>query len=123
MPIATLVLGGLLIALGVISFVATGSEHYTALIPSAFGLVFELIGALALQPSLRKHAMHAAAALALIGFLATVSGFGQAITLLQGGTVARPPAAVARTVMSILCLGFVILCVRSFIAARRAQQA
>jgi hypothetical protein len=119
MPTITLVFGGLLIVLGVASYVLTGSQHVTALIPAAFGVVFEVLGVLAQKPNLRKHAMHAAALLALVGFAATVRGVLQAITLAQGGTVERPQAVVARAVMAILCLAFVALCVNSFIAARR----
>jgi hypothetical protein len=119
MPIITIVFGGLLFVLGVASYVLTGRQSVTALIPAAFGLVFEVLGLLARKPNLRKHAMHGAAALALIGFVATVRGVLQAITLAQGGTVERPQAVIARAIMSVLCLVFVALCVNSFIAARR----
>jgi hypothetical protein len=119
MAIVTIVFGSLLFVLGIVSYIATGSTHMTALIPSAFGLVFELLGVLALKPNLRKHAMHAAALLAVVGFLGTVRGVGKAITLMQGSDVERPQAAVAQSVMALLCLVFLALCVNSFVAARR----
>ena len=110
----TIALAVALIVLGVAGFVATGSEHYTALIPAAFGVVFAVLGFVALNPAARKHAMHAAAALALLGFVFTVKG---AVTLVTSGASA---AAISKTIMSLLCLIFVGLCVRSFINARRS---
>jgi hypothetical protein len=119
----TIGLGVLLVILGVVGFVATGSKAPTALIPVPVGIVFGVLGAVALNPARRKHAMHAAAALALLGFLITIPGLIGAIRLMTGGTVDNPAAAKAKAIMSVLCLVFVLLCVRSFIAARRARVA
>jgi hypothetical protein len=118
MPMVTIVFGSLLLILGVVSFVATGSSHPTALIPAGFGIVFEILGVLALRPNLRKHAMHAAALLAVLGFAGTVSGVMPAISYLQGASVERAPAAVAKAFMAV----FVALSVRSFVAARMARE-
>jgi hypothetical protein len=122
-PKVTIGLAVALIVLGIVGFVATGSEHYTALIPAAFGVVFAVLGVVAMNPPARKHAMHAAAALALLGFFGTIDGVVKTVKLMTGGEVARPPAAVAKAVMSVLCLLFVVLCVRSFVTARRAREA
>ena len=115
----TIALGALLIILGIAGFVATGSEHPTALIPAGAGVLFVILAIFALNPNARKHAMHAAAALALLGFLGTIDGVIKTIQLASGATVARAPAAISKAIMSILCLIFVGLCVRSFINARR----
>ncbi|MGH7177112.1 MAG: hypothetical protein ACREJC_07025 [Tepidisphaeraceae bacterium] len=123
MPILTMGLGAALVILGVVGFVLTGAAHYTALIPAAAGAIFEVLGIVAMRPSARKHAMHAAAALAVLGFIATVSGVAPAARYLAGATVERAPAAVSKAIMSILCLVFVILCVRSFVVARRSRSA
>jgi hypothetical protein len=118
----TIFLGLVLIVDGVVGFTATGSEHFTALIPAAFGLVFVVLGWLARQEHLRKHVMHAAAALALIGFLATVSGVpGAVVYLTNSGTVERPPAVLSKTVMAVACAVFTGLCVKSFVDARRRR--
>jgi hypothetical protein len=114
-----MVLGGLLIVLGIAGFVMTGSEHYTALIPGAFGVAFMVLGAVALNPSARKHAMHIAAALGLLGFGGTVPGIIKLIKWGTGTTPDRPAAVVSQSIMAVLMLLFVVLCVRSFINARR----
>jgi hypothetical protein len=118
----TVVFGGLLVIVGAIAFVATGSSHPTALIPAALGLVFALLGGLSFKEHLRKHTMHAAAALALICVVALAIMSGPKLaTLLSGGTVERPPAVIAQAVTAGLCLVFVGLCVNSFIQARRGR--
>ena len=53
--------------LGLAGFYGTGATHYTALIPAGFGALFLVLGLLALKASLRKHAMHVAAMLGLLG--------------------------------------------------------
>jgi hypothetical protein len=121
--VVTIVFGLALIAVGVVGFVATGSEHYTALIPAVPGLLLVVLGSLAARPALRKHAMHGAAMVGLLGFLGTVMGVPKAITLATGGTVERPAAAVSQTVTAALCLVFVGLCVNSFVQARRRRRA
>ena len=56
----TIVFGVLLMALGLIGFFGTGSIHYTALIPTWFGLALGAGGFLAISPSesRRKLLMH-----------------------------------------------------------------
>jgi hypothetical protein len=122
-PAVTIALGVILIGLGAIGFLATGREHPTALIPAFAGIVFLILGVVARNPGARKHAMHAAAALALLGFFGTVPGLIKFFRMLGGTEVSRPAAVRAQAIMAVLCLLFVILCVRSFIAARRNRLA
>ncbi len=70
----TVVFGILLVLLGVFGFVATGSVHYTALIPCAFGVLLAIFGLLAQTPdaSRRKLFMHVAVTIGLRG----LSGHG-----------------------------------------------
>jgi len=119
----TLVFAVLFVALGLTGFIATGSEHYTALIPAALGVLLGIFGALSLSADARRRKlfMHINVTLGLLGFLGTVMGLIQGIQLLAGATVKNPPAAESKSVMALLCLIYVALCVRSFIAARRAR--
>jgi len=118
----TIVFGLLLILLGVIGFVGTGSEHPTALIPAAFGILLVIFGALAVaMPALRMHAMHGAVLVGLLGFLGTISGVIGLIKMLAGTPPAMPAAVYSKATMSGLMFVYVILCVRSFIAARKAR--
>ena len=124
MPKWTLLLGGLLIVLGLASYIGTGGASVTALIPAFFGLPFCLLGGLALgNEGLRKHLMHAAAALALLGFLGSVSAVRFALYMISVGPVHidNPPAVIARTIMALLCGGYLYLAIRSFREARRAR--
>jgi hypothetical protein len=120
-PRVAIVFGLLLIALGAGGFFGTGSEHPTALIPSGFGAVLVLLGVLALKEARRKHAMHAAAAVGLIGAL------GGAVMLVlpfaKGTGIQRPAAYGCTAAMTLLCLIFVGLCVNSFVQARRRRAA
>jgi hypothetical protein len=63
-------------------------------------------------------AMHAAALLGLVGFIATVGSSSDMVTILTGGHVERAGAVIAKSIMSILSLAYVIVCLLSFIIAR-----
>jgi len=119
-PHITVLFGLLLVALGVGGYVGTGSEHLTALIPAGFGLALGLLGLVALKDNLRKHAMHLAAMVGLLGAI------GGAVTLLLPfikGAPADPVASGCKAAMTVLCLVFVGLCVNSFVQARRRRAA
>lgn len=120
---AAVTVGVVLVVLGLASYAGTGRESVTALIPAFFGVPIVVMGFLGREESRRKHAMHVAATLSLVGFLGSVRGVPGAIRLVTGGEVARPAAALAQTAMAAVCLVFVILAVRSFVAARRARAA
>ena len=91
----------------------------TALIPAAFGVLLILcaIGVI-VKPELRKHIMHVAA---VIGILGLVGGF---VPLIRAGDfdVAKP-AVRNGLLMALICAIFVYFCVQSFIEARKAREA
>ena len=121
MPTTTIVTGVLLIVLGLVGFIGTGSEHYTALIPAGFGIALAICGFLAKAPERRKLFMHIAVTLGLLGFLGTVMGIVKVVRMAAGETIPRPEAAESQAVMAFISLIFVGLCVNSFIKARRAR--
>lgn len=123
MPGITIVFGVVLIALGLAGYFMTGRQSPTALIPAFAGILFLILGVVAQKPGARKHAMHAAAGLALLGFLGTVMGLVKFVRMLGGAEVERPAAVRSQAVMAVLCLVFLIMCIRSFVAARRARSA
>jgi hypothetical protein len=106
-----------LIAVGIGGFIPHHAP--TALIPAYMGLVIGLCGALALNPAYRMHAMHLAVLFALLGCVA--AGGRLAISLSKPAV--DSVAVSSQSLMTVLCGVFVILCVRSFIAARRARRA
>lgn len=113
--------GVVLIVLGIAGYFGSGMVSMTALIPAAFGLVLLVLGVIARDPEKRKHAMHIAAMVGVLGFLGSARGLGKLIPLLSGQPVERPGAVIAQSVMAILMLIFTWLCVRSFINARRSR--
>ena len=121
----TIVFGVLLVALGLVGFFGTGGIHYTALIPTWFGLALVAGGLLAISPSegRRKLFMHINVTVGLLGLIGAVAA------ALQGYSHARSLgvdpdyiALAAKLTMAGLLLIYVSLCVRSFIQARRSRQ-
>jgi len=91
----------------------------TALIPAAFGILFLIFGMVSqLKESLRKHLMHAAAVVALLGLLAVG---GRLLPKL--GDLTMSAAVISQLAMAAVCLVFLILAIRSFREARRARTA
>ena len=113
--------GAAFIALGLIGYFGTGAASPTALIPCALGALLLLLGAIARNPARRKHAMHAAAIVGLIGFLGAGRGLTKIAPLLAGEPVERPNAVIAQAVMALLSLVFLAHCIKSFVDARRAR--
>ncbi len=120
MALPTLLIAGLLIALGAVSYTLSESKSFTAFIPSVVGLLIGLCGLLALKESLRKHAMHAAALLGLLGFVGGLMRPG--MQLAKGESIDWGSLKVVTQLgMAGLCLIFVLLCINSFIQVRRAR--
>lgn len=123
MPKLAIIFGLLLDLLGVAAFLATGSTHITALIPTFFGTPILAAGIVSLTfPNVRTHAMHVAAAFGLLG---TLGGLGMGLPklgALLAGTAERPVAIQLQIAMGVISLIFLGLCVKSFIDARRARQ-
>ena len=118
----TLVFAGLLVALGLAGYVGTGSQHPTALIPAGFGVLLGIFGFLAISPSeaRRKLFMHINVTIGLVAFL---GGAAEAVRgYMHAASAGLQPDMIAlasKVTMAGLMLVYVVLCVRSFVAARR----
>jgi hypothetical protein len=113
----------MLVALGLLGYVGPGSTHPTALIPTWIGLALGLFGALSFSPDAgrRKLFMHINVTIALLGFLGSVGEIIRGYVHSAAVGVAPNAAALgAKWSLAGLLLVYVILCVRSFIAARRS---
>jgi predicted MFS family arabinose efflux permease len=114
----TRLFGIILVLLGVASYTLTGRTSITALIPAFFGAVFLLCAIVGRQSdAARKHAMHAAVAVGLIGAIAALA---RGVPAALSGDPTRP-AVLAQLAMGVLLLIYVALGVQSFIAARKAR--
>jgi hypothetical protein len=129
MPSTAITFGILLILLGLGGFgyafatlppATPVARILTALIPAVLGLLLVVLGVLSKQKEhLRKHLMHGAVLIGLLGFLGTISSVFK-LPALFDGTSDRPLAVAVQFITTIICLVFVILCVKSFIDARRS---
>ena len=121
----TIVFGVVLILLGAWGYTAAGAPHPTALIPTYFGLVLGWSGILAMRKGGAQKAlwMHVAVTAGLLGFLGAGAMAVVETVKAHGGPLAHPIAVEAQTAMAAICAVFVGLCVRSFIAARKAREA
>ncbi|MFT4112093.1 hypothetical protein [Silvibacterium sp.] len=119
----TVAFGVILIAVGVFSFIITGHHAPTSLIPAFVGLLLAIFGALANSEDAKKRMlhMHIAVTIGLLGFLGTAKSIVDYIEMTQGRQFVRPAAVEEKAAMAVLMLIFVLLCVRSFINARRAR--
>ena len=119
----TIATGVILILLGIGFYYGTGGVSWTAFIPSLFGLPILAFGLVARKESARKHAMHAAVLFGLLGFLGAVGrGFPQWRMMAQGSELPVPMAALELLLMTIICGAFVVMCIVSFVKARRAPK-
>lgn len=137
------IFGALLIALGVYGYIgqapsqpppspaatADGAEKHapgkaspTALIPAAFGALLLICGLVGLNAANRKTAMHIAAGVALLG---AVLGGGRFLSkvgpLLSGDPAVNQRAVIFTGLLGLICLIYVVLSIRSFVAARKAR--
>ncbi len=120
----TLYFGAILIGIGIYFFISTGSAHPTSLIPVWFGLALALFGILANSKDAdkRKLYMHIAVTIGLLGFVFPAIMAAKDLIKAHSDNlpVAHPAAVHEQLLMAILCFIFVLLCVRSFITARRS---
>ncbi len=118
----TLVFAVLLIALGLAGYLGTGSLHPTALIPAWIGVALGFGGLLAISPSesRRKLFMHINVGIGVLGFL------GGAVEVLRTyvhatfANTAAMAAMASKLALTTLLLIYLLLCARSFSAARRS---
>ncbi len=125
----TMICGALLVLIGIVSYGTAepkpgqDSVSPTALIPAFFGAALIVCGLLAFKDNLRKHVMHLAAVIGLVG---AIGGFAPLIRQMNDPNKEFNPlakSAVAGELMILVCVVFVGMCVNSFIQARKARQA
>jgi hypothetical protein len=117
----TIICGALLVADGLVGYAQQDVGHVspTALIPAAIGAILMLCGFLAFNNNMRKHVMHLAA---MVGLVGAIGGF-MPLFRQTGPFDPTKPSAISGEVMILVCVIFVGLCVKSFIDARKARQA
>lgn len=129
MPLISVLFGIILIAIGLEGFTnaigvfkVENPYSLTALIPAAFGSILAVCGLLGVRPSLRKQMMHTTVFVGFVGAAAGLWMGGSKLPELWNGTAVRPSAIKLQLTMGIVCLAYVVLCIRSFINARKARK-
>ncbi|HKR27280.1 MAG TPA: hypothetical protein VJS11_07485 [Acidobacteriaceae bacterium] len=123
----TLVFAALMIALGLVGYLGSGSQFPTALIPLWWGVALAIFGFLAISPneSRRKIFMHVNVTIGLLGFIGAlveaIRGYGSPAPAGVNTSGFLITAETSKITMAVLMLIYVILCVRSFINARRTR--
>lgn len=112
MPMLTFLFGLVLIVVGVLFKAISDTASWTPMIPAVFGVLLIVCAAAALKPKWRMHAMHAAVLLAILLVLGSIMP-------LLNPTVEKVVEAVLSIVLGVT---YIVMCVRSFFAARRARK-
>lgn len=120
MPATTRLVGFILIVVGIVGFVASGADSPTALIPAVLGAVLVVLGFIANRENARRHAMHAAMLVALLGIVGTAMNLAD-LPQLFSGEADRPLAVIASAVTAVVLLVYLVIGIRSFIAARQSS--
>ena len=108
--------GRLLVLVGIVGYgygISAGNASLTALIPAAFGVVLMVLGYIAKRSASPKMAMHIAMLFGLLGFILPAARLVSKL-----GDLTMNAAVVSQIAMAVICLLFVILGIRSFVAAR-----
>jgi hypothetical protein len=119
----TIWFGVLIAAVSVGFWIGMGRTATAALHPAGIGVLLIVCGVLASteNPKKRMLWMHIAVTLGLISFLTT--GIRAAIELGKGTAMSiNPMGFEERVVIALISFIYVVLCVRSFISARRARK-
>jgi hypothetical protein len=125
MPKITMLFGALLCGISLAVLMITQKVGSPSIfIPMAVGLPLVILGFLSnTMPHLRKHFMHGALALGLLGALAAaVPSFMQIAKLAQGESLDMIRAG-SVWAMAILCAAYVATGVQSFVRARKTASA
>lgn len=108
----TLLFGLVLIVVGVLFKTVSDSPSWTPMIPAAFGVLLIACAAAAMKKAWRMHAMHAAVLLTVLLVLGSIMP-------LMNPTTEKVVEAVLTIVLGVV---YIVMCVRSFFAARRARK-
>ncbi len=120
----TMICGALLVLVGIVGYSTSEVQPppITALIPAFLGGALVVCGLLAFKDNLRKHVMHLAAVIGLVGFLGGFMPIGRQIKN-TGEFDPMKKSAVAGELTILVCAVFVGMCVNSFIQAKKARKA
>ena len=120
MPQIGIAAGVALVAVAAGGYLVSEAKSFTAFIPAGIGLPLILCSIISLKPKNLKMGMHIAATLGLLGFIAPA---GMLISKAAKGALEWKLSTYSMLAMGVICLLFVLLCVKSFVDVRKAKKA
>tara|TARA_Y100000991_G_scaffold122752_1_gene92543 strand:+ start:267 stop:686 length:420 start_codon:yes stop_codon:yes gene_type:complete len=115
----TAIYGGILIFWGLAVTFISGSTSITSYIPSMFGWPMLFLGVMALKaPKYKKILMHI---VVVIGLLIFLGGLDVVRNIMSGTFGDNPWASASKTMLLVTGAYFSVLCVKSFIHARKMR--
>lgn len=121
----TVLVGIILVAIGAASYLGAVPARGNPLAIAGIGSVLIICGWAAANERARMHAMHGAVLAGLIGMVVGIVGVLQGDAAANSaGAAATTPSSASRwpaSVTALVCGVYVVLCVRSFVMARRAR--
>jgi len=119
MPLIGIACSVALLALGFGGYALADPKSITALIPAFWAIPLLIFSLISLQEKNLKMGMHIAALVGLLGFIAPV---GMVASKVAKGTLEWKLSTFSMLTMSLICLVFLVLCVKSFIDVRKAKK-
>lgn len=121
----TVLVGIILVAIGAASYFGAAPAKGNPLAISGIGCALIVCGWAAANERARMHAMHGAVLAGLIGMIVGIVGVLQGDAAVDSAATAAPSSANRwpASVTALVCGVYVVLCVRSFVMARRARAA
>lgn len=101
---AGIAVGGLLVVLGIVAYVATGFASVTALIPTLLGIPLLVLGLLGARYGRDRVATYGIVAVGVVTVVGSTRGLGDFVAILTGGSVDSAVAAVSQGLMFVLGL-------------------
>ncbi|QDV90796.1 hypothetical protein RAS2_18800 [Phycisphaerae bacterium RAS2] len=119
----TVLVGIILVAIGAAGYFGAVPARGNPLAIAGIGSVLIVCGWAAANERARMHAMHGAVLAGLIGMIVGMAGVLQSDPAVESATGAAAPSANRwpASVTALVCGVYVVLCVRSFVMARRAR--
>jgi hypothetical protein len=109
----TIVLGGLLLAMGLGGHFGGSQDSLWPLVPAILGTILLVLGLAALRAAWQPNMLRAATLVAAVGFLTTVASL---ITLLK--EILKEPTTLSSAITSLLCGALAIAGLKSLFVAR-----
>lgn len=113
-----IVIGALLAVVGIVASVVSDFASVTALIPTIFGALIAILGAIGRSGNHQRLALYGIGLLAALGVLGSLRAVPEILALVTGDAVDSAVAPVSQGVMIVLCIVLVVGVARHVLETR-----